>query len=380
MENVLYISNVSGKYLSTSFCGTAIDAVKECGFEFHSVSNRDESTPEQMRMDEEKYGIHLYHADIERFPLSLGNIKAYRQVVKLIKEQKIDYIHCNTPVGGLLGRLAGRRCNVKRIIYQCHGFHFYKNAPLKNWIIFYPIEKWLAHKTDAIITINREDYEIASRKMHLRKHGKVYYVPGVGIDVDKFSNTGTDREALRKSIGLSDDDFAVVAVGRLEKNKNLSTLIKAVALTNNKNLKLIVCGEGELKKSLQELAETEGVKDNIKFLGTRNDMIDIYHAVDCFALTSFREGLSRSVMEAMASGLPCVVSKIRGNVDLIRDNVTGFTCCPADEEAFSEAIKALYENENLRCDMSKNCVNSIKKFDCSVVKDSLVQIYKKEFV
>ena len=168
-----------------------------------NAGNFCDAIQEKIENDERDYNVILHQIDLSRSPYSKDNIKAYEQLCKIIIDENIDVIHCNTPVGGLLGRLASQKCKVKKVIYQAHGFHFYKGALLKNWLLYYPVEKWLAHKTDAIITINKEDYELANKKFHLRKNGKVYYVPGVGIDTAQYKNEKTVRVEKRKELGLN---------------------------------------------------------------------------------------------------------------------------------------------------------------------------------
>ena len=191
MAKLLFISNISDSV--GSFAVASIAAAKKYGLEFYYASNWSAATDKQMAEDEKKYGIKLVHIDVERSPYSTKNFQAYKKIVDFIREEKIDYIHCNTPVGGLLGRLAGEKCNVKRVIYQAHGFHFYNGAPKKNWLIYYPIERWLAKKTDAIITINKEDFERA-KTFKLKNNGQVYYVPGVGMDLSKYKRADSFRE------------------------------------------------------------------------------------------------------------------------------------------------------------------------------------------
>ena len=157
MKKLLYITNISIGV--SSFSVAAVRAAEELGVEFHLAGNFDGTTKESLRKNEKEYGVKLHQIDFIRTPYDLRNIKAYKQLVQLIKREKFDAIHCNTPTGGVLGRLAGKKCKVRKIIYQAHGFHFYKGAPKKNWLIYYPIEKWLAKYTDALITINNEDYE-----------------------------------------------------------------------------------------------------------------------------------------------------------------------------------------------------------------------------
>ncbi len=375
MGKILFISNIAERV--GAFSIASIAAAKKCGMEYYYAANWEAATTEQRKEDEEKFGISLIHIDLARSPYSRKNITAYKQLVKLIKEEGIEYIHCNTPVGGLLGRLAGKKCKVKKVIYQAHGFHFYKGAPLKNWLIYYPIERWLAHHTDAIITINREDFELAKNKMKLRKGGKVYYVPGVGIDLSQYELPENTRELKRKELGLKDSDVALISAGELNTNKNNRVIIEALANLENRNIHYFLCGVGPCEEDLKELAQSKGITERVHFLGYRTDIKELFRAADVFVMPSLREGLSRSIMEAMASGLPCIVSKIRGNVDLVEEGEGGYLCeCNSD---YAKAIK--YELDyNTRIAQGEANLKKIKDFRIDSVIEQLETIYQQIYM
>ena len=380
MSNILYISNIGAKRMSYSFVGSALEAAHQLGHNFFCVSNRALALPEDIKRDEEKYGVKLLHIDLDRSPFSAKNIKAYKQLCNIIREYKIDYIHCNTPVGGLLGRLAGKKCKVNKVLYQVHGFHFYKGAPKKNWLFYYPVEKWLAKSTDALVTINRDDFDFAKKKIKLRKKGKVYYVPGVGIDTKSFVMDDGIRKIKRAELGISDSDFMIITAGNLDPNKNFDTAIKAVAESKNANVRLFVCGIGPESDKLNSLSKELKVSERVKLLGYRNDMKELLLAADAFIMPTYREGLSRSIMEAMASGLPCIVSKIRGNIDLIEEGKGGFLCSPDNVEEFSRAINSIFESTELREKMKKENLLRVRDFDLSKAIDELKSVYEEVFV
>ena len=192
MSKILFISNISNRI--TTFVTASIAAAHSLDLDFYQAANWNDAEPMQIDKDEKEYNIKIKNVPISRNPLSKANLIAYKELVEFIKKENIDYIHCNTPTGGILGRLAGKKCKVKKVIYQAHGFHFYKGAPKKNWLAYYPVEKWLAHHTDALITINSEDFELAKTKLKLRRNGKVYYVPGVGIDTTQYALYAKARE------------------------------------------------------------------------------------------------------------------------------------------------------------------------------------------
>lgn len=360
MKSILFISNISPGVSSFSY--SSIVAAKKKNMIFHMAANYSQSSAQKLLKDEQENNVTIHQVDIERSPYSLKNYRAYKQLVKLIKDENIDYIHCNTPIGGVIGRLLNKY--VKKVIYEAHGFHFYKGAPLKNWLMYYPVEKILARKTNAVITINKEDYEFA--KKHLSS--KIYYVPGVGIELEQWG----EYKDIRAELGLKDDDFVALVVGRLEKNKNCGTVIEAVKKVSE--VKLVFCGDGEDREILEEQAKDLG--DRVIFLGNRSDMSDIYHMADCFILASYREGLSRSIMEAMACGLPCIVSDIRGNRDLIDKDLL-FN--PTDVNALAEKVERLSESEELRNKLKVCNLKRIKDFSFNRVVDELSKIYEEVY-
>ena len=376
MKKLLYITNISIGV--SSFSVAAVRAAEELGVEFHLAGNFDGTTKESLRKNEKEYGVKLHQIDFIRTPYDLRNIKAYKQLVQLIKREKFDAIHCNTPTGGVLGRLAGKKCKVRKIIYQAHGFHFYKGAPKKNWLIYYPIEKWLAKYTDALITINNEDYELAKSKFQLRHNGKVYYVPGVGIDLSQYDLPDGVREKKRKELGLKETDIVLISSGELNENKNNQIIIQALSKLRHENLHYIICGTGSKYDELKKMTSDNGLDDYIHFLGYRNDIKELYRASDIFVMPSLREGLSRSIMEAMASGLPCVVSNIRGNTDLLENTNSGFLCEATDVLAYTKKIKKLANDETVRKTMGKNSLVAIQKFNMETVEIAVSKVYKSE--
>ncbi len=349
-----------------------LETALEMGYDTYLGVSRNRPEELDCELPVKLYDSHTYRS-ITAFK---DNKIAYKNLMKLIDEKNIELIHCNTPVGGLIGRLCGRKKKVKHIIYTAHGFHFYKGAPFLNRTVLKWAEKLMARYTDAIITMNREDYEAAS-KFRLRKGGKVYYVPGVGIDTEEYFSLSVDRASVRASLGFSDDDIVCISMGDLIPRKNYETAIKAIAACNNPKLHYIICGVGGELENLERLAQAEGVGGQIHFLGFRKDIKELARASDIFLFTTLQEGMPRSMMEAMASGLPCVASKIRGNVDLLEDGVGGYLCEVRDIEAFAKHIGMLAEDSALRESMSRENLERIKGFDTKVVKSLIEKIYKE---
>ena len=377
MSKILFISNISNRI--TTFVTASISAAHDLKMDFYQVANWHGAEKGQIEKDEEKYGIKIKNLPISRNPFDKSNLSAYKQLVEFIKQEKIDYIHCNTPTGGILGRLAGKKCKVKKVIYQAHGFHFYKGAPKKNWLVYYPVEKWLAKYTDALITINKEDFELASKKFRLRNNGKVYYVAGVGIDSKQYLLDGKLRDEKRAELNLKASDIALISMGDLIERKNYDTAVRAVAETKNKNIHYFICGKGPEEEKLKNLCASLGVENQVHFLGFRSDIKELLNASDIFLFTTKQEGLPRSMMEAMASGLPCIASKIRGNTDLLENTDGGYLCESTDYKDFAEKINKFANDKNLRENAGKSNLITIQKFSTDTVSKDLKEIYSEEF-
>lgn len=288
--------------------------LKEQGYEVHVAAKNDFISEPCIIPNCDKY----YDIKFARFPFSKTNIKAYKQLKKLIQENNYDIIHCHTPVAGVLTRLAARKNKNTTVIYTAHGFHFFKGAPLLNWLIYYPVERFCARYTDKLITINKEDYERA-KQFKLRKHGKVYYVAGVGIDLDKIENIKVDIKKKKTELGIQENTPVLLSVGELNKNKNHETVLQALSKLKDKNFIYLICGRGVLKEYLERKIQELHLENKAKLLGYRNDVIEILKIADLFIFPSKREGLPISVIEAMVCKLPVIASNVRGNRDLISE-------------------------------------------------------------
>lgn len=310
-KKVLFVATVVKTHINT-FHLPFLKMFKEHGWEVHVAAKND-------FVDEPCIIPNCdHHFDMEfvRAPFSQRNIAAYKQLKQIIETNHYDIIHCHTPVAGVLTRLAARNSKDTTVIYTAHGFHFYKGAPLINWLIYYPVERFCAKFTDKLITINQEDYHRAN-SWSLRNNGKVYYVPGIGIDLEKIQNISTNKLQKKKELGIPNGVKVLLSVGELNKNKNHEIIIRALSKLDNKDFIYLICGKGELKEYLKNLAKELGVNDRVKFLGYRKDVLEICKVADLFVFPSKREGLPVSLIEAIACGVPCVASDVRGNRDIL---------------------------------------------------------------
>lgn len=306
--------------------------------------------------------VETIQLDFSRSPLKLGrHIGSYKETVRLIQEHRYSFIHTHTPIASAIVRLAAKKTKTK-VIYTAHGFHFYDGAPLKNWLLYYPVEKWLSKYTDILITINKEDYKRAAEKF---KAKKTVYISGVGVDTEKFAPRAFGREKIRAELGLKDSDIMLLSVGELDENKNHETAIRAV---KGMNVIYVIVGKGNKKDKLEAAAKECSV--DLRLTGYRTDVADFYDAAEIYVLPSIREGLNVSLMEAMASGLACVCGRIRGNMDLIEDERCLFN--PVNQDEIRAAIDTAIEN---RDELGRSNLEKIKNFDIATVDKIASEIY-----
>lgn len=369
MKKILFIATVVKTHINT-FHLPYIKLFKDHGYKtvVAAKNDYDKGTPDIPNCD-------LY-VDIPfaRNPFSASNIKAYKMLKSVIDNGNFDIIECNTPVGSVIGRLAARgaRKNGTKVIYIVHGFHFFKGSSKLAWLMFYPVERLLAHITDVLVTINHEDYERASKKF---KAKQIVHIDGIGVDLERIENSCPDKSKVRREFCIKESDTVLISVGELRKLKNHRTIIEAMAKIENKNLHYIIAGCGTFGSELSELAERHGIKDRVHLPGFRNDVFDLLKSSDIFCFPSTREGMPLALMEAMAAGLPAVASNVRGNRDLIAPGKGGFLYSANDSDGFAEGIKKLIDDPSLRRKMGSYNKGQIKKYDIKIIKEKLFRIY-----
>lgn len=319
-----------------------------------------------------KYGFVMHDIPFTRNPISIKNIKGFKQLVQLQKERKYDLVYCQQPVGGVMGRKLAKKFKLP-CIYTAHGFHFFKgNNPLKNFI-FKTIEKHYSRYTTALVTINEEDY-LASQNFFAKRN---YKINGIGIDLDKYSvKKDFARDKFRENLGLKKEDFVIISIGELNKNKNTFRLLEVMKNIEECNIKYVVCGQGPLKEKYVEYIKTNHLEEKVKMVGFRKDIPELLSMSDAFIMPSYREGLSKSMMEAMSIGLPIIASKIRGNVDLVTDGENGFLCDTEDNASYQEKIVKLANDKNLQEKFSKANKEKIKKYSIQKVIEQLDKVYE----
>lgn len=320
---------------------------KDQGWEVHVAAFGDMDLP----FTDKKFNI-----PIERSPFKGKNLLAYQQLKKIIDEHQYQIIHCHTPMGGVLARLASRaaRKSGTKVIYTAHGFHFCKGAPAANWLLYYPIEKTLARFTDCLITINSEDYQLAKERLPAVK---IEHVHGVGVDTERFKPIGEEqRNQLRLQYGYSENEFLLFYAAEFNQNKNQQLLLESLARIkdNVPNAKLLLAGKGPLLEECQKQAERLEIEKMVDFLGFRNDIENLLKMSDLAVASSLREGLPVNVMEAMACGLPVIATDNRGHRELIVNHKNGWIIPPHDAEGFAKKMKLIAKDIELKKMLGSN--------------------------
>ena len=345
-----------------------------CNFETGSTSTKERVLAFKQELNEQ--GIETIQLPIPRKISAIRDIyRSYKMVKKLVEKKEYQIVHCHSPIGGVITRLACRKQRKKglHVIYTAHGFHFFTGASWKNWLVFYPIEKWMARYTDVLVTICKEDFIRAKEKMATKK---IIYSPGVGIDTDAIKRM-PDLKEKRKELGIAEEKKIIYSIGEINKNKNHEVIIRALGALNKRDVHYVICGKGDLNRHLLQVAKDVGVEEQVHLLGFRTDAKEWLHVADIFAFPSFREGLPVSLMEAMAAGLPVVCSDIRGNVDLIEEGKGGYRLSPEDVDGFSKKISLLLEQPELCQSLGNYNQNVVEQFDYHKVQEVMRRVYRQ---
>ncbi|MCD7865910.1 MAG: glycosyltransferase family 4 protein [Clostridiales bacterium] len=383
MKKVLIIATVSGFLFQ--FEQENVRILQSLGYEVHYAANAETENYLFDSREIERLRIRMHPVPIPKSPMKLLAIRrALRMIISLIREEGISLIHCHTPVGGVLGRIAGRSCrdmNV-RVIYTAHGFHFFEGAPVPGKWLYHMIEQKMAHDTDALVVINREDYQNAL-KFRLKKDGMVYRIPGVGLDTERFRPLTEEqcREA-RGKLNLSEEDFFLVFVGELNENKNPFVLLRALALLKNSDYagrRIIcgICGDGAAREKLtRQIAEMQ-LSDAVKMYGYCSPVAPVLGCADAMIFPSRREGLGMAALEALAMGIPVIAADNRGTREYMEHQKNGWVCEPDDVQGYADGIRFVEGLDTAsREEMKRACRACVQRSSKDKTAEIMSRVYK----
>ena len=349
------------------------EILHEAGYEVHVAARDNLAEKNGLKLD---FADKVYDVPFARSPKSTDNIKAYKQLKKIINEENYDIIHCNTPMGGIVTRLAARKARKHgtKVFYTAHGFHFYEGAPKKNWLVFYPIEKYFSRLTDKLITITHEDYKLASEKFHC----DVEHMHGVGVDEERyFPVSAKEQFDLRAELGFTPTQKIILCVGELLPNKNQKMAIHAMqkVVKEFPDAMLLLAGNGKEKENLENEIKACNMENNIKMLGYCTYLEKYQRITDVLVSCSRREGLPLNIVEAMLTKNAVVASVNRGHRELIHDGENGFMVNVDDSDMMAQRIVELLKDDDLRVRMADNAREYALNYCFTSVKNELRKIY-----
>lgn len=374
MKRALMVATVF-KFLN--FEKSDIEILQSMGYEVHTATNMHGAKWLQDDGTFKGNPIIRHQIDFGRSPFSKDSIKAYKQLKKLLSEYPFDLIHCHTPVAAAITRIAANKYRKKgtKVIYTSHGFHFHKTSGLKSWLLYYPIERILAPKTDAIITINKEDYNVIQKFRVKEKR----YIPGVGVDVGYIHSLKVDRNEMLREVGIPANAFVILTIGELSDRKNQSVVIKALEDLKKESIYYILCGTGQKEQEYKELVKRAELENRVVFAGQREHewVMKLAHAVDLGAIPSKIEGLGLAGIEMLAAGTPLIGSNVQGIKDYLIDGKTGISCSPNNCKAFAEAIYKMLNDKKYYKQVSSFAYSISSRFDISISRRAMIEIYSK---
>ncbi len=386
-KKVLFVATVGGFLMR--FLTEHVRTLQSLGYEVHYASNFNRKAYDYDEEQMKKLGVISHRLDIEKSPIALKtNKKALERLIQIIDREQIELVDCHTPLGGVLGRLAGAKSKTKpKVVYTAHGFHFYKGAKGARNIIYKIAEKSLAKKTDYIVTINKEDYEYAKKHLKLKKDCKnkanktdsnVFLINGMGLDMEIYKNDMSEEEKLKKrsEIIVPPGAFHIVTTAELNKNKNEKAIIKAISLIDKDDIYYSVCGRGPYELSLKDYIKEKRLENRVKLIGYRNDVPQILQTADVFAFPSKREGLGMAALEALSCEVPLIAADNRGTREYALDAENAIVCKRGRVQEYKAAIEKLYNDRELLNRLKKNCRQSVKRFSKETVKRQIDAMYK----
>ncbi|WP_341201695.1 glycosyltransferase family 4 protein [Planomicrobium okeanokoites] len=308
----------------------------------------------------ESENLTMVRVPIERKISPISNLKAVKSLMNLMKQEKYDIVHVHTPVAALLARVAAKLVGQKNIVYTAHGFYFHDDMKPLVYKVFYTIEKFAARwMTDWLLVQSIEDYQLAIDNRFSSKEKTIHLSNGVDI-WNRFNMNHTfDVEGMRESIDIEKDDIVFTFIGRLVKEKGIFELIEAFneLYKKNQHVKLVLIGglldserDQESYNKLEKLLKSPGVRH----LGFRNDTPELLAASNVFLLPSHREGLPRSIIEAMGMGLPIIASNIRGCREEVFPGKNGFLFEKENTNELYKAMKQMAADGEMRKKFSIN--------------------------
>lgn len=311
----------------------------------------------------EEIGVKTININSERDISIFKDIKTFFELFKLFKKEKPDIIHLNSSKIGFLGALAGRMCGIKKIIFTAHGWVFNEDRNFIEKKIFYLLQKstvFLSHKTIAVSDIVKKQIRINNKKIIVIKNGIQ--------DIDLLSKELARESLLIKIFSKKPDIIDKISskaiwigtISELHKNKGLEYIIETVSKLKE-NIILVIIGEGEERKKLEENIIKYGASNKIFILGKIENASSFLRAFDLFTLTSITEALPYVLLEAGKARIPVVASEVGGIPEIIENEKTGLLTKSKNTEDIKEKILNIIKDPKKANILAMNLNKKINK-------------------
>ena len=380
---------MNGRILQVCAVGMSVDkllspllkSIKDEGFELH-IACADDGNIEKLR--ERGYIVHNIH--FERKISFVSNLKSIRQLYRLMKLNKYDIVHTHTPVASILARIAAKLAGIKNIIYTAHGYYFHEGMNKKQYNFYYQVEKQFArYATDYLLLQSKEDYQLSINK-NFKKSNRIIHL-GNGVEIyNKFNPFIIEKEKskeLKKEFNIETTDIVYTFIGRFVREKGIYDLVEAFEMLAKQkpNVKLMLIGgllESERDQEIKEALHKWKLNKNIILPGFRSDIPILLDISDVFILPSYREGLPRSIIEAMAMAKPIIATNIRGCREQVINDYNGYLFEPGDIKSLMSKMLDMNVHDDKRIKMGIESRQIVEQYyDENKVLQKQIELYKK---
>lgn len=368
MPKLLLVANVSKEHIR-KFHIPFILRMKELGWQVDVACRMDEAVPE---CDQ------AYDLPCDRNPRNGGLGKSICILRKILRKTDYDVVLCNTVVGSMIARVAAAPFRKKglKVIYLNHGIHFFPGAPIRRWVLGYPMEKLLAPQTDMLITINSSDYDLAKKHLNIPV---IEQINGMGVDLSRFKESvlsEAERLQYREKLGIASDELVLTYVAEIIDNKNQTMLLDMLALVREQvpNTRLMLIGPVHDNGALENVIAEKNLQDQVMLLGWRDDVPALLHISDIYVASSKSEGLGLNLIEAMACDLPVVASRNRGHAETVEQGINGFLVEVNDYQAMAQKVLLLHEDRELCRNIVCQAHADIEKFEKEATLAALCEL------
>lgn len=371
MKKIIIVANASKEHVR-KFCIPLIGQLQENGWTVDVACRMDVPVPECDT---------AYDLPCDRNPFRGGIAKSVKVLKEILQKDNYDILVCSTVVGSIIARLAAASFRKKglKVIYMCHGLHFFPGASVSRWVMGYPVEKFLESKTDVIIVTNDLDLELVNKYLNIPHVEKSH---SMGVNLSKFRSAALsddERVEQRKLLGIAPDDFVLTYVAEIIDNKNQTMLLNAFEIVRKTvlNAKLMLVGPEHDDGALRKLIESKGLQNEVMLLGWRSDVPMLLHLSDVYVASSKSEGLGLNLIEAMACDLPVVATKNRGHLEIVCHDKNGYLVDINDHENMAAHVLRLHDDAEFRSRITQQAQQDIVKFGTEEAIKELVEMVER---